>query len=161
LGAIWALTHFIGVQASVIWGGLAAAAVGLWKHSVEQRREHRRLLANEKREQYIDFLNVLSARFGLPGAPAEEMSPEEIAELRRWSLRLTMTGSDEVVLAWNRVRLLATADVSGSDGLKIWGSLWLAMRKDCGHLDTKLTRSDLLASMINDIEDHRAVLDQG
>jgi hypothetical protein len=30
------------------------------------------------------------------------------------------------------------------------------MRKDSGHLDTKLEISDVLASFVNDIEEHRA-----
>jgi hypothetical protein len=43
--------------------------------------------------------------------------------------------------------------------LRGWGVLWLAMRKDCGHFDTKLTVTDMLASFVNDIEQYRTALE--
>lgn len=152
LGAVWLLVHFAGIQGSVVWGALVAVTVGLWNHSAEQKREHRRRLANEKREQYMQFLDVLNARFPTGDAQASDMTPEEIVELRRWSLRLTMTGSDDVLRSWNRVRLIAVRGPSPDEHpLKAWGSLWLAMRRDCGHHDTALKESDMLASVVNDV----------
>jgi len=133
---------------------------------VEQRREYQKLLADRKREHYLQFLEFLS-RF--MGTSEEELvtqtqKPGEketvpLEELRMWSLRLTLIGSDEVVKAWNDARL-GHGDPSIPLGImKNWGKLWLAMRRDCGHLDTKLSVTDVLASFVNDIEEGREYLD--
>ena len=85
-----------------------------------------------------------------------------IEEFCKWSLRLTLLGSDEVVRAWNAARRHGASAQEGAAGiavLKEWGKLWLAMRKDCGHSDTKLTVSDVLASFVNDIDQYREVFD--
>lgn len=160
---IWLLVHFAGLQASLLWAAIIGAAAWAVRSSIEQKREYQRLLAEKKREQYLEFLDILNHFIGEgPEGAAQPNEKFSILELRKWSLRLTLLGSDEVVRAWNSARLAIPdeqAESVGISGLKKWGKLWLAMRKDCGHLDTQLQVSEILSSFVNDIEQHRTTLD--
>jgi hypothetical protein len=161
IGFGWVLTHYAGLQTSLLWTAIIGAIAWAIRSNVEKKREHQRLLAESKRNHYLQFLEFLSRFFSsvAGSSPFDSQSPEFISELRMWSLRLTLIGSDDVVQAWNSARLSSTTDAQGSSPtgvLHSWGKLWLAMRKDSGHLDTKLEISDVLASFVNDIEEHRA-----
>ena len=170
VGAIWALVHFVGLQASIIWTGLVGLVAWAIQTAVQQRQEYRRLLAEQKRQQYFELLDFLNQSSGVSSENSEEdQDPERLRQLRRWSLRLTMIGSDEVVKAWNHARTAPPPNEAPQDeGERIqhaakillpWGNLWLAMRRDCGHLDTKLTVTDMLASFVNDVESYRSLLE--
>jgi hypothetical protein len=168
VAAIWSLVHFAGLQASLLWTAIVGAGAWAVRSSIEQKREYQRLLAENKRTHYsefLDFLNQFIGPTGKSGADQEKVGEHDqvsLEELRKWSLRLTLIGSDEVVLAWNAVRLQVADAQDGKPGLSAlrgWGRLWLAMRKDCGHPDTKLKPTDILASFVNDIEQHRRVMD--
>ena len=168
VGAVWVLVSLIGLQASLIWTSVLGAMAWAVQSAVQQRQEYQRLLADQKREQYFEFLEILS-QF-LPGSVGADLgqSPELLAQLRRWSLRLTLIGSDEVVTTFNRARRVDSPQTPSGGvemlspetlrSLRAWGVLWLAMRKDCGHFDTKLQVADMLASVVNDIDVYRSQL---
>lgn len=167
----WSLVHYAGLQGSLLWTAIIGAAAWAIRSSIEQKREYQRLLAERKREHYLQFLEFIAKFLGTTGSSeranaAPNVVPNSPAvpleDLRMWSLRLTLIGSDEVVKAWNRTRLEGVANPGQGDNLQVlrnWGRLWLAMRKDCGHLDTKLNVTDVLASFVNDIEQHRPSID--
>lgn len=168
---IWSLVNYAGLQASLLWTAIIGAAAWAIRSNIEQKREHQKLLAERKREHYLQFLEFLAKFIGTPDSPETTKGVPNVApnspavpleELRMWSLRLTLIGSDEVVTAWNRTRLGRTTEQGQADEsqvLRNWGQLWLAMRKDCGHLDTKLNVTDVLAAFVNDIEQKRAFID--
>lgn len=168
---IWSLVNYAGLQASLLWTAIIGAAAWIIRSNIEQKREHQKLLAERKREHYLQFLEFL-AKFitssNSSGSPnnvpnVTSNSPAvPLEELRMWSLRLTLIGSDEVVKAWNRARLGGVTEQGQGDNIQVlrnWGRLWLAMRKDCGHLDTKLSVTDVLASFVNDVEQNRSSID--
>jgi hypothetical protein len=171
VAAIWSLVHFAGLQASLLWTAVVGAGAWAVRSSIEQRREYQRLLADNKRAHYFEFLDFLNRFIGPTGTPepvsknaTKEPRYDQVSleEFRKWSLRLTLIGSDEVVRAWNATRLQATSAQEGNPGvtaLRGWGRLWLAMRKDCGHPDTQLKVSDVLGSFVNDIDQYRSVVD--
>ncbi len=168
---IWSLVNYAGLQASLLWTAIIGAAAWAIRSNIEQKREHQKLLAERKREHYLQFLEFLAKFIGTTGSPEAAKGVPNVApgspavpleELRMWSLRLTLIGSDEVVRAWNRARLGGVTEQGQGDNFQVlrnWGRLWLAMRKDCGHLDTKLNVADVLASFVNDIEQNRASID--
>lgn len=168
---IWSLVNYAGLQASLLWTAIIGAAAWIIRSNIEQKREHQKLLAERKREHYLQFLEFL-AKFitssNSSGSPnnvpnVTSNSPAvPLEELRMWSLRLTLIGSDEVVKAWNRARLGGVTEQGQGYNIQVlrnWGRLWLAMRKDCGHLDTKLSVTDVLASFVNDVEQNRSSID--
>lgn len=179
VAAIWILVKLIGLQASLVWTGVVGFVAWSVRSSVEQKREYQRLLADRKRQQYQEFLTYLerafvevraesgmSSRSRKAGRPAHgtETHAEDLAtELRRWSMRLTLVGSDEVIRAFNLARAAAIESpdaTARTSAMKQWAILWLAMRKDCGHPDTALGPSDMLASFVNDIDEYRDAIDK-
>lgn len=157
-GAAWFFYRYSGVQNPLLWTAALGALGWAIRSSVEQKREYRRLMADKKREHYIQFLDFFS-RF-VASSQEEESDSVSLEEFRRWSLLLTMIGSDDVVRRWNAARSSAGA-LDQVAMLKVWGSLWLAMRKDCGHPDTRLDVADILTSFVNDIDKHRDELRSG
>jgi hypothetical protein len=158
VGGVWGLTHLVGLHASLIWTAVVGGVAWLIKLGVEQQKDRRRILAAEKRDQYLQFLDFLNETFSVTGEPEairRSDDPAKLRQLRRWSLRLTLIGSDEVVKAFNVLRLGQTKH---SSVLSVWGNLWLEMRKDCGHHDTKLTIADVLKSIVNDLDEHPELL---
>jgi hypothetical protein len=154
-GVAWLLYRYSSVQNPLLWTAALGALGWAIRSSVEQKREYRRLMADKKREHYIHFLDFFS-KF-VASSQKEGGEGVSLEEFRRWSLLLTMIGSDDVVRRWNAARSSAgTLDHVAM--LKVWGSLWLAMRKDCGHLDTRLDVADMLSSFVNDIEKYREEL---
>jgi len=163
---IWALVHFAGLQGSLLWTGVLGAIAWAIRNSIEKRREHIRLLAEAKRTHYLEFLDFFNniieetkaSEAKTRGTKMGVAQDLPIAEVRKWSLRLTLVGSDEVVRAWNRTRSVA-AELKGSGPgipvLAAWGQLWLAMRKDCGHPETKLAVPEVLASFVNEIDRYK------
>jgi hypothetical protein len=164
-GAVWALVTLVGLEASLVWGAIIGAIAWAVRTNVERRHEYQRLLADKKREQYYEFLDFWNQTFGVAGQPSHSVEdPEVIRKLRSWSLRLTMIGSDEVVRSWNDLRLFGGADDQPESDeakrrsiemMRLWGALWMAMRRDCGHSDTTLHPADVLRSIINDIDQYR------
>jgi hypothetical protein len=161
---LWAAVRLMGLQASLIWTALVGILAWAVQSAVQQRQKYRRLLTKQKREQYFEFLNFLNEFFSpaIGRRDRDRTDPRMLQQLRRWSLRLTMIGSDEVVQAWNAARISGAIEGQAVGGepageqnvslLRAWGRLWLAMRRDCGHVDTRLKTSDMLASIVNDIE---------
>jgi hypothetical protein len=154
----WALVRYAGLEGSLLWTAIVGALAWAIRSNTEKKQEHLRLLGEKKREHYVaflEFMNLAVSTVKSNGSSSKESgsltSPAKLDEFRKWSLRLTLIGSDEVVRAWNAVRVAAPEPREGLDILKDWGRLWLEMRKDCGHDDTKLTVADVLASIVNDM----------
>ncbi len=165
--AIWSLVTYAGLQASLLWTAIIGAAAWAIRSNVEQKREHQKLLAERKQEHYLQFLQFLAKFIGTTDEkpPAQnnkakqQQTPVPLEEFRMWSLRLTLIGSDEVVREWNNARNGAADPNDPLLVMKNWGRLWLAMRRDCGHIDTNLGITDVLGSFVNDVEKSRGYFD--
>jgi hypothetical protein len=98
---------------------------------------------------YFKFLEfVLSFSSTVKEGKKEfEATQEQLDELTRWSLKLGLIGSDEVVKAWNAFRKNA-GSATGTKLFAPMAGLLAAMRKDCGHYGTTLTPLELLSLMI-------------
>lgn len=168
-GGIWALTHYAGLQTSLIWTAAVGAIAWGVKSNTEKRRENERLLVEQKRGQYYKFLEFFVKMSSDEG---REQISKDPGLLRQWSLNLILIGSDEVIRTWNRVRTawIALGEETGdmTDEAKRlrtarmfrWmGEFLMAMRQDCGHSGTKLSVTDTLGTFINDAESYRALLE--
>lgn len=166
VAAVWGLVVLVGLKASLIWTAILGGIAWLVRHEVEKKRELTRLLSERKREQYEKFQDFVLSNMGTSDGDAPGVDPQMY---RQWSLRLSLVGSDEVVKAWNVVRLFAYEDPPQETEeekkarmltmFRVWGDLLLEMRKDAGHADTKLKRSDLYATFVNDIAQYREGID--
>ncbi len=115
------------------------------KSSVEQKRELRKQLAAEKQKHYLAFLNVVLSAI----VDSENM---DVAKFREWSLQLLLVASDDVVRSWNRARAIGETDGQEQEdkfrALLAFGDVFLAMRKDAGLPDSKLTSAETLALLV-------------
>lgn len=170
IALLWALISFAGLQTSLLWAAIMGALAWVVRSSVEQRREYQRLLAESKRTHYEEFLKFISQVMPVPGAAVSDAISGQradslsLTELRDWSIRLTFIGSDDVVKAWNQACAQRgngeKGDQNACETLRVWGKLWIAMRKDCGHPDTALKPSDVLATFVNDIGENKEKVDR-
>jgi hypothetical protein len=125
IGVVWALTHYAGLQASLLWTAIIGAAAWAVRSNLEQKREYQKLLAARKQEHYFQFLEFLSKFVGFNQSSGGVSSgdgrpPVSTDEFRMWSLRLTLIGSDDVVLEWNNARKHYDT-VEPVASLKNWG----------------------------------------
>jgi hypothetical protein len=163
VGAIWALVTLVGLQASLVWAALVGGIAWLVRTEVEKKRELTRLLAEQKRKQYVEFLDLF-----LQFTRKDQAEPPSPEKYREWSMRLILLGSDEVVKAWNVVRNLGDGGLSDEQAseeqkranlirmMRAWGTMLLEMRKDAGHPDTKLVKSDVFETFVNNFDELRA-----
>lgn len=156
IGGFYLLVKAVGVEGSLIWSTLIAAIGWIVSEHISRKREHQKLLAEQKREMYFKFLEfVLSfTRAVRDGEEDVEATPEQLDELSNWSLKLGLIGSDEVVKAWNSFR----ANAGTGEGSKLFApmaALLSAMRKDCSHYGTTLTPLELLSLMIKGDDLHQ------
>ena len=148
VGAFYLLVRTVGIEGSIIWSTLVAGIGWLISEHISRRREHQKLLGEKKREMYFEFLEFMLGFLVDVRENKEEAqaTPDQLTEMTRWSLRLSMVGSDEVVRAWNDYRAIAGDE--GGDVFTPIARLLSAMRKDCGHYGTTLTPLDMLAVII-------------
>jgi hypothetical protein len=152
---LYVITHYFGVQWSVLATAGSALVVWLVRADVEKRREYERLLNQQKRDQYAQFIDVMNTYLPIKDEP--EQLPPSLSDLRKWSMKLMLVGSDDVVRAWNTARI--TTD-NGRDVIRNYGRMLLAMRRDSGHHHTKLKPSDMLGSFINDVHEAASFFDE-
>ena len=148
IGGFYLLVRTVGIEGSLIWSTLVAAMGWIVSEHISRRREHQRLLANQKQDMYFKFLDFLLTFMKKAKEPhGQESNDELIEEMMEWSLRLMLIGSDDVVRAWNSFR-----DAAGErDVASLFGNvarLLTEMRKDCGHHGTTLSNVELLSVMI-------------
>lgn len=152
----------VGLEASLMWTAIIGGLGWLISTTAERKAEYHRILAEEKRKLYFEFIDfLLSVMAASESGNEVELNKEE---WRRWSLRLAMVASDDVLRAWNHVKCQAVdaADENpeAAEVVKPWGKLLLAMRKDCGHADSAVKPSDLLSVFANDVHLYKDTLDQ-
>lgn len=157
--AAWTL----GVESKAIVVALVGFVVWLIQQAIQRNHELERRLAEQKRAQYLEFLDFLNGLLPIAGQAAQQQpNPEQARLLRRWSLYLTMTGSDAVCQEWIRMQGLATGADDATllnERVRAWARLVHEMRRDSGHPKTTLRPSDMLAPILTDIDQYRATID--
>ena len=159
IALIYSGIQWLGLQAAIAWTAFVILVFYLIKANYERKREHERLLADEKREQYFGLLEVLQECF-FTDDPIQDARKHE-QELKKWSLRLILIGSDEVVRAWRNFYDVAMGEFEDEDEdeedeeedslFVAQANLLRALRRDCGHVGTTLTQSDLFAILLDDV----------
>jgi len=153
IGGFYLLVKTVGIEGSLIWSTLLAALGWMVSEHIARRREHQKLLAEQKREMYFKFLEFILFFIDAEekGRAKDKPEDEVIEEMTHWSLKLVLVGSDGVVKAWNAMRA-ESGEGDTSRRFRRVAKLLTEMRKDCGHHGTSLSKSELLSVMIK-IED--------
>lgn len=117
---------------------------------IDYRQKRREYLYQKREEPYSDFIGVvykLQERIqNKDEYPQSEMSED----MRSFSRKLTLWGSNRVVKKWLKLRRLSPDNVGGMNTLFVMEDIMFAMRKDMGL--KRLKKGSLLAFFINDIQ---------
>lgn len=117
---------------------------------IDYRQKRREYLYQKREEPYSDFIGVvykLQERIkNKDEYPQSEMSED----MRSFSRKLTLWGSNRVVKKWLKFRRLSSSNADGKDTLFVMEDIMFAMRKDMGL--RRLRKGSLLAFFINDIQ---------
>jgi len=82
-----------------------------------------------------------------------ELPQETLDKMGKFSDKLMMWGTPDVIRAWRDVKRLADEDLEPTEAMLRFGAVLVAIRKDLGH-NRNLDVRDLLGVTINDIDDH-------
>lgn len=149
--------QWLGLQAAIAWAAFVGLALLLVRIEQQRKHEQERVLADRKREQYFELLELLRKCFY--SKDPVQATRRQKQDLDKWSLRLALIGSDQVLDAWHdfcRVSLDEFEDDDEEEHDESDGDeeeeeeeddlfaaqvrLLLALRRDCGQPTTHLTR---------------------
>lgn len=145
------------VSATII-AGMVTIVVSILSITIGKYYERKMVIEKELREkkipmyeEFIEFLlNLLLAK----KIKGEEMSEDEMVTFfNKFTQKLMVWGSDEVVSQWSKYRRQAGKDPQDSSkSMFELEKLLLAIRKDTGHANKNIKSGDLLGLFINDID---------
>ncbi len=144
-----------GQVAQVVYALLLAALGGvgyLYRASQEKRRALEARLAESKRRLYEAYVNVLKD-IAAETQAGQTIDPTAYApRLRTFAFDSILIAADPVVRA--HVRFTNLEKIAPGENLAIpaIGDVLLALRRDVGFPDTKLTSRQILGVFVNDIE---------
>jgi hypothetical protein len=169
-GSVSTFTHLpSGTATAIVTGSVTflVAIVGILVSRFLERRSNREREQQEKRVPvYEEFVSGLLELMGATRASSAEGESEGEAEsgtgvqdanafLARFTERVIIWGSEDVVREWVSFRKANSASNSGQENfenLYRLESLLLVMRRDLGLRNKKLERGDLLRLWINDLD---------
>jgi hypothetical protein len=83
-----------------------------------------------------------------------ELTAEQTEFMGRFSDKLMLWGSPDVIRAWRGVKQAADADLDPTQAMLRYARVLIAIRRDLGHSDRSLDVRDLLGVVINDIDEN-------
>ena len=166
-GIIFILQHIgpegqLGQQAPFLITAAFATIAWFAKSTYERGREHKRLVAETKRQHYFEFLEFFADAMNRVDANDSKANETDVRialiKMRKWNLRMALVASDSVIKEWNVLRQ-DLASMQKREGqvdlmatLKPWGKLIISMRKDLGYRSRSLNENDMLQLFINDTD---------
>lgn len=146
--------------AAAIVAAMATVIVTVISVSLGKYYERKRLIEQELRgkkipmyEEFVEFLFRLLMADKMTGKPMTEK--EMMDFFGRFTQKLMVWGSDEVVKQWSSYRLLLSKGIQSFDSMFELEKLLFAIRRDTGHKNKNVGRGDLLGLFINDIDKYR------
>ena len=141
--------------------------IGWWLRALFERRNLERLrLYDDRRPLYMKVLSpYVRALRGVINPDEQLKAMEELQSYAHLAAltELTLLASDDVVLALNSViEQGRSAEVTDNpdnqlDLIRLWGALYLAIRRDLGNRNTALGELDMFYHLITDIQDLEAL----
>ena len=118
---------------------------------LEYRRSTRRYLYEKREEPYSEFIEMVyklqQSTKGTLAYPENEL----LADIIKFSRKLTLWGSDRVIKKWLKFRENGLDANKAAENLFILEDIIFEIRKDMGQRKGKLEKGDLLAFFVNDI----------
>ncbi len=128
----------------------------LYRSSRDKRRDLEQQLASSKRDLYGQYVTVLKDVAGVSQGGKLTKPEVYVDRLRTFAFSSTLIASDPVVRAHIRfTNLERIAPGNASVVVAAVGDVLLALRRDIGFADTKLSNRDLLGVFVKEIDDDR------
>lgn len=118
--------------------------------SIDYKKSRRTYLAQKREEPYAEFVEMIYKMQQNVKNKNSYGEKEMIADLSKFSKKITLWGSSKVVNKWVEFRENATDPNSATENLFIMEDIMNEMRKDLGL--KKVKKGNLLAFFINDIK---------
>ena len=117
---------------------------------LEYRQNTKRYLYEKREEPYSEFIEMVY-KLQQKIKNKESYSEEEmLADIVKFSKKLTLWGSDKVIKKWLKFREMGQIPDRKTDNLFILEDIIFEIRKDMGQKKGKLKKGDLLAFFVND-----------
>lgn len=121
---------------------------------LEYRQNTKRYLYEKREEPYSEFIEMVY-KLQQKIKNKESYSEEEmLADIVKFSKKLTLWGSDKVIKKWLKFREMGQIPDRKTDNLFILEDIIFEIRKDMGQKKGKLKKGDLLAFFVNDIRQY-------
>jgi hypothetical protein len=104
-------------------------------------------------EDYEGFVEMVRTMGDTLKENNGELPQETLQRMGKFSDKLMMWGTPDVIRAWRDVKRAADEDLEPMEMVLRFGAVLVAIRKDLGH-NRNLDVRDLLGVTINDIDDH-------
>lgn len=118
--------------------------------SIDYKKSRRTYLAQKREEPYAEFVEMIYKMQQNVKNKNSYGEKEMIADLSKFSKKITLWGSSKVVNKWVEFRENGTDPKSATENLFIMEDIMNEMRKDLGL--KKVKKGNLLAFFINDIK---------
>lgn len=121
---------------------------------LEYRQNTKRYLYEKREEPYSEFIEMvykLQQNIKNKKVYSEE---EMLADIVKFSKKLTLWGSDKVIKKWLRFREIGQEPNKKTENLFILEDIIFEIRKDMGQKRGKLKKGDLLSFFVNDIRQY-------
>ena len=145
----------------LVVGSAVALVAWFLRSNVETIRRERERFQGDRRAIYLQILDPYIRMFASSNDLIEQQEAlKQIVSVdyRRAFYELNFMGSDDVILEMNGLmQYFYKAEREGTPAdprivLNLWGSVLLAIRRDLGIRNTKLSSVDMLRSQIKDID---------
>lgn len=147
--------------AAAIVAAMATIIVSVLSVTIGKYYERKRVIENELREKkipmYEEFIEFYFNLLMSKKINGKEMTQEEMMKFfNRFTQKLIVWGSDEVVRLWSNYRReYALKDGNSMENMFEFEKLLLAIRKDTGHKNKHIEKADLLGLFVNDINKYK------
>lgn len=121
---------------------------------LEYRQNTKRYLYEKREEPYSEFIEMvykLQQNIKNKKGYSEE---EMLADIVKFSKKLTLWGSDKVIKKWLKFREIGQEPDKKTENLFILEDIIFEIRKDMGQKKGKLKKGDLLSFFVNDIRQY-------
>jgi hypothetical protein len=131
-----------------IIGVVLSSIISKWIEYKQKRREY---LYKKREEPYESFIGMVYRLLEQSKTGHEYEEDEMFGDINKFSQKLTLWGSNDVVKKWIKFREESRQNISGKENLLFMENIMYAMRKDMGL--KRMKRGKLLAIFINDIHE--------
>ena len=146
------------VSAAIV-AAMATIIVSILSITIGKYYERKRIIEKELREKkipmYEEFIEFYFNLLMSKEMTGKEMTEKEMLEFfNKFTQKLTVWGSDDVVSLWSNFRRISIKkqDRNTMEYMFEFEKLLLEIRKDTGHKSKKIKKGDLLGLFINDID---------